>query len=365
MKKLLYTAFVALLTAWSLFFISEQRLEPVSTSEVHAFRDAIMERSHQEQAQIDAINDVTGAVVGVINLWNNQERGEGSGVVYHVEDGNTYIVTNEHVIAGATEVEVVFPNGSRFLTEVVGMDIFTDLAVLRVPNYEAEHVARFGRTEDLAIGQTVIAIGNPLGLNFAGSATMGIVSGHGRTVPVTIGTAAERNLQQWEMVVLQTDAAINRGNSGGALINLDGEVIGINSMKVAGSDIDGMSFSIPTYVALPVLEDLKAYGEVIRPTLGVYIRPLHEISLFDRTAQNISQELSSGILIEGIVSNSMAETMGLLAGDVVISMGETAVSNIMSFRQALFTYRAGDEMTLTVIRDGEELKLSVVVEIGN
>lgn len=343
-------------------FMETTGSQPVVT-DVSTYEAPVVQVVTQEEAQINAIERVSEAIVGVSNIAGGRLLGEGSGIIYRIANGNTYIVTNEHVIARGDSFEVVFNNeaSKRATAELVGSDVFTDLAVLRVRDYEAAIVAEFGNTEDLQIGQTVIAIGNPLGLEFAGSATSGIVSGHDRSVriPITVGN----RLQEWEMTVLQTDAAINPGNSGGALINLNGEVVGINSMKISSGIVEGMSFSIPTYVALPIIADLEMYGEVVRPVLGVNITNMSMVSDMMRANINIPQDIRTGVFIEGVAQDSLAEHMGIMPGDVVIALGGVEVIDILTFRKELFNYREGDELTITVIRNGEQLELTAEIFI--
>jgi len=318
---------------------------------------------NHEEAQIDAIDAVAEAIVGVVSTtgvsggflgnFGGQQAGTGSGIVYAVREGHTYIVTNEHVVNRATSIEVVFNNEeqTRVEAKLVGSDVYTDIAVLRIENFEANVIAEFGRTEDLRIGQTVIAIGNPLGLEFAGSATMGVVSGHDRSVSIPI-LSTNGQMQNWAMTVLQTDTAINLGNSGGALINLAGEVVGINSMKIAQSAVEGMSFSIPTYIALPIIEDLEIYGEVTRPLLGVSLVNLGMVPSPIREEINLPTEVVAGVFVNEVVPNSLASVLGIEPGDVITHIGEVEIPDNSVFRQILFTYRDGDDITLTIIRDG-------------
>lgn len=326
---------------------------------------------HHEEAQMDAIDGVAEAIVGVVTSTQTgaiggAHTGTGSGIVYAVEGGNTYIVTNEHVVEGSAEIEVVFndANKTRLPAQLIGMDVYTDIAVIKIENFEASTIAEFGRTEDLRLGQTVIAIGNPLGLEFAGSATMGVVSGHDRSVTIPIMTSAG-GMQDWAMTVLQTDTAINPGNSGGALINLAGEVVGINSMKVAQSAVEGMSFSIPTYIALPIIEDLSAHGVVTRPILGVSLFNLTAVPDVTRTQMNIPSKLRHGVFVNAVMDDSLAWSMGIVAGDVVVKIGDIDITDTTVFRQTIFTYREGDEMTLVIVRNGylHELTTTIVVQV--
>jgi len=329
---------------------------------------------NHEEAQMDAIDHVAGAIVGIVSTidgyggflgnFGGQRSGTGSGIVYAVRDGNTYIVTNEHVINQASGIEVVFNDdeGTRVQATLVGSDVYTDIAVLRIDNFEAETIATFGRTEDLRLGQTVIAIGNPLGLEFAGSATMGVVSGHDRSVAIPI-LSTNGQMQNWNMTVLQTDTAINPGNSGGALINLAGEVVGINSMKVAQSAVEGMSFSIPTYIALPIIEDLEVYGQITRPLLGVSLVNLGMVPGHIREQINLPDDIVTGVFVNDVVPDSLATVMGIEPGDVLTHIGELEISDNTTFRQLLFAYRDGDEITITAIRDGESFETTAQINL--
>jgi|GEM_PF-734114 len=363
-NMVLYTVVLVLLTAGGVLFMAStyygQQMTEAGRNDDKYINQEVVERvvTTQEEARIDAIDSVRDAIVGVINLGSSfsSDASQGSGIVYKVENGNTYIVTNEHVIAGGDFVEVVFNNddNDRFEVEVIGSDVFTDLAVLRINGYEANIVAEFGNTEELRIGQTVLAIGNPLGLDFAGSVTSGIVSGHDRTV---------RTSEQWEMTVLQTDTAINPGNSGGALINLDGEVVGINSMKIRSSEVEGMSFSIPTYIALPIIADLETHGEVLRPTLGVMTYNMSGMPDRFKELLNIPLEQKDGVYVEEVEARSLAQQMGIQAGDVIVALNGVEVEDTVAFRKELFNYREGDAITVTLLRGGETLELTGTVVI--
>jgi len=209
----------------------------------------------EEQRHIKAIKKVYEACVA-INILSKERKplSLGSGIVYKVQDGNTYIVTNEHVIRKATFIQVAFINGDKQDATLLGSDALNDLAVLKLTDYEAQVVATFGHTEDLEIGQTIIAIGNPFhGAYLANTVTLGIVSGH-RIFPFEIGI--KTGLQDWE-AFLQIDAPIGGGNSGGALINLQGEVVGINTWGIGKEGFAFMNFSIPSYIFLPVIEKLQ------------------------------------------------------------------------------------------------------------
>lgn len=197
----------------------------------------------------EVVGNVQNTVVGVVNIQNqnifgNQrtQGGTGSGVIYKKEGDHAYIVTNHHVIQGASNVEIVLNNEEQIEAELLGSDMYTDLAVLRVPAGEVPNAIEFGSSESLQVGEPVIAIGNPLGLQFAGSVTQGIISGKERLIPVDFD---QNGVVDWQAEAIQTDAAINPGNSGGALVNLDGQLVGINSMKISNPNVEGLGFAIP------------------------------------------------------------------------------------------------------------------------
>ena len=374
MGKVIYTLLVVLVTAWSVFFIANYYHDKSDNQNVNSgftqttdsqgntqIVQNVVEREvvTQEEARIDAINKVSPAIVGVVNFARNTTQGEGSGIIYKTDGNDAYIVTNQHVIDSGDYFEVVFSNGERAEATLVGSDIYTDLAVLQVSGVEVETVAEFGNTEDLKVGQTVIAIGNPLGLDFAGSATSGIVSGQDRVIAVDLNGD---NRDDWEMTVLQTDTAINPGNSGGALINLDGKVVGINSMKIATSSVEGMSFSIPTYVAIPIITDLETYGEVRRPQLGVYIQEMSMIPDRLKEMLKIPTDQKTGVFIYEVFEGGLAEKMGLKAGDIITDINGEEVEDTMAFRKKLYLMREGDKLELTVIQDGQTKTLSETIQ---
>lgn len=373
MNKVLYTSLVVLVTAWSVFFIANFYQDKVATDGVNSgivqntdgsnqtVVQEVVEREvvTQEAERINAIDKVSPAIVGVVNYAKNRTQGEGSGIVYKTDGNDAYIVTNEHVVSGGDYFEVVFKNGESSEATIVGTDVYTDLAVLKVTGVEVEAVAEFGNTEDLKVGQTVMAIGNPLGLSFAGSATSGIVSGQDRVISVDLNSDG---IDDWEMTVLQTDTAINPGNSGGALINLDGKVVGINSMKIATSSVEGMSFSIPTYVAIPIINDLETYGEVRRPQLGVYIQEMSMIPDRLKEILNISVDQKTGVFIYEVFEGGVADQMGIKAGDIVTELNGESVQDTMEFRKKLYDFREGDNIELTIVREQETIRLSGVIQ---
>ncbi|APH07193.1 S1C family serine protease [Bacillus weihaiensis] len=304
------------------------------------------------------VDDVSEAVVGVVNLqdagfWSETgEAGTGSGVIYKKEGQNAFVVTNHHVIAGASQVEISLSDGQRVPAEILGSDVLTDLAVLRVDSEKITKVADFGDSDKVKPGEPVIAIGNPLGLQFSGSVTQGIISGTERAIPIDENGDGQVD---WNAEVLQTDAAINPGNSGGALINMDGKVIGINSMKIAQSAVEGIGLSIPVNHAIPIIADLEKYSEVRRPYMGIGMRSLNEISSYHKEQTlKLPEEISSGVIVMSVEPLSPAAQGGLQEFDVITEFAGEEVKDIIELRKVLYNQDVGDTIEFSFYRNGEK-----------
>lgn len=312
----------------------------------------------------EAVNKASGAVVGVFNLQETEfwqadgatvNRGTGSGVIYKVEGDSAFIVTNHHVIEGASQVEVSLANEKRIDAEIVGSDVLTDLAVLRISAEHVDTAAEFGNSENVRVGEPAIAIGNPLGTHLSHTVTKGIISANERSIPVDL-TGDGR--PDWNAEVMQTDAAINPGNSGGALVNIKGQLIGINSMKIAESAVEGIGFAIPTSVAVPVIEDLEEYGEVKRPEIGIGIRSLAEIPSYHwQETLKLPPEVESGVFVTNIVQGSPADKANLQQYDVITAINGEEVKDGHDLRKLLYTsVDIGETIDVTFYRNGEQQK---------
>ncbi|PSL45911.1 HtrA-like peptidase [Salsuginibacillus halophilus] len=316
----------------------------------------------------EAVEGVSKAVVGVFNLqqsdfWSNEgvNEGTGSGVVYREEGDSAYIVTNQHVIEGAGQVEVSLASGSRVEAEILGEDVLTDLAVLRIPSDEVETVANFGDSETLRSGEPAIAIGNPLGPEFSRTVTQGIISATERSIPVDLTGDGQMD---WNAEVLQTDAAINPGNSGGALININGDVIGINSMKIAQAAVEGIGFAIPTSIALPVIEDLEQFGEVQRPEMGVSISSLSEIPSYHwQETLGLPEDVEEGVFIMDVITGSPAAEAGLQEYDVIIEIDGQPIADGHDLRQYLYNEAESDgTIEVSIYRGNSQETLEVQLQ---
>lgn len=318
------------------------------------------------------VEEVSPAVVGVINLQSQQnfweqrgdpeQAGAGSGVIYKKEDGTAYVVTNYHVIEGASEIEVVLSDGTRKKAQLVGGDVFTDLAVLKMSSEKVKEVAEFGSSDNLKVGEPAIAIGNPLGLRFAGSVTKGIISGKQRAIPQDFNGDGQKD---WQSEVIQTDAAINPGNSGGALINIEGQVIGINSMKIAQSAVEGIGFAIPIETVKPIIAELEQYGQVNRAFIGIEAYSLSQVPTSEwRNTLNLPEGVDGGLYIRSITRMSPADKAGLQPLDVITAIDGEPVEDIIDLRKYLYKQKdPGDELEITYYREGE--KNTVTLTLGS
>lgn len=325
----------------------------------------------------EVVEKVSEAIVGVVNIQQttdffqqniqNVERGTGSGVIFEKRDGKAYIVTNYHVIEGAKEVEISLGDGERVRAELVGADALTDLAVLSIDGQKVTTVAEFGDSDAIKTGEPVIAIGNPLGLDFSRTVTMGIISAKERSIAVEGG---------WELNVIQTDAAINPGNSGGALVNIAGQVIGINSLKIAeygirsglfgssGTPIEGMGFAIPINDAIPVIQDLMTHGKVLRPYMGIEMLDLASIDSYHwQNTLKLPSDVTQGVVITAVVPFSPADKGGLKERDVIVAMNGEPIGSGIELRKYLYNKtKIGDTVRIKVYRDGLPLEVEVTLE---
>lgn len=315
-----------------------------------------------------AVEKVASSVVGITNIQGTsnflspesegQKAGSGSGVIYKKSGDKAYVITNNHVIEGASQIEVTLADGTKVEAKLLGTDIWTDLAVLEMDASKVTTVAEFGNSDSLKQGETVIAIGNPLGLDFSGSVTTGVVSGKDRAIPVDLNGDTQID---WNAEVLQTDAAINPGNSGGALVNLAGQLIGINSMKISQEAVEGIGLAIPVNSVIPVIEDLEEFGEVKRPSMGVTLVDVTNVSAFhQRDTLGLPEEVSTGVVIDKVVEGSAADEAELQQYDVIVEMDGEKIENMIELRKHLYNEKEiGDDLSLKVYRKGQLMEVTL------
>lgn len=341
-----------------------------------------------------AFNAVKGAVVSVINLQkqsqnskngldyffgnDNQDQdsqsqssssesaleaaSEGSGVIYLNSDGKGYIVTNNHVIDGSDQVQVILSDGKTVDATIVGSDSVTDLAVLTIDSKYVTQVAEFGKSSEAQPAEPVIAVGSPLGSEYATSVTQGIISASDRTLNVT--NEAGQSVSQ--TTVIQTDAAINPGNSGGPLVNKAGQIIGINSMKLSsstdGTAVEGMGFAIPSDEVVNVANQLVKNGKIVRPQLGIRVASVSELTDIVREQLDLPDSVKSGVYVASVTDGGAASAAGIKKGDVITSVDGKEVTDVVSLHSVLYEHKVGDQVKIKFTRDGKDQTVSVTLK---
>lgn len=322
-----------------------------------------------ENSITQAVDKVKDAVVSIITYSGNsqssfvgsddtdtdlnteQVNSEGSGVIYKKDDNNAYLVTNTHVINGAKKLDIRLADGTKVPGEIVGSDTYSDIAVVKISSEKVSTVAEFGDSSQLAVGETAIAIGSPLGSEYANTVTQGIVSSLNRHVSLKSedGQAISTN-------AIQTDTAINPGNSGGPLINIQGQVIGITSSKIAsngGTSVEGLGFAIPANDVKNIIKQLEKDGKVTRPALGIHMVNLTNLSTADLQKLKLPDNVTSGVAVRSVQKN-MPANGHLQQYDVITKIDDKAISSTTELQSALYSHSIGDEMTVTYYRNGKE-----------
>ena len=354
---------------------------------------ATKEDKDNQQLTVNAISKAKDAVVSVVNYQtnsnnldsilggnsknksnnnsnsNNSNSGDlktastGSGVIYKKTGNTAYVVTNNHVVKGAKKLAVILSDGTNVNAELVGTDVWTDLAVLKINGDNVTTTMDFANSDDIAVGETAFAIGSPLDLSFSNTVTKGIVSAVNRQIPMDVdgdGTV------DWNQTVIQTDAAINPGNSGGALINNEGKLIGINESKIAKAtsnvSAEGIGFGIPSNEVKLITEQLEKSGKVVRPAMGVQLVSVNTIAN-DTVKSQLKYEGKQGVVVRSVESGTPAAKAGLEKYDVITKLNDTEVKDVAAVRKFLFEKaKIGDTVKVTYYRDGKEKTTEIVVQ---
>lgn len=310
------------------------------------------------------INNVSPAIVGVINMQKaqnlndllqgksskSQEAGVGSGVIYQKSNGSAYIVTNNHVIDGASDIKVQLHNSKQVNAKLVGKDALTDIAVLKINDTEGTKAIKFANSSKVKTGDSVFAMGNPLGLEFANSVTSGIISASERTIDTQ--TSAGNN----KVNVLQTDAAINPGNSGGALVDINGNLVGINSMKIASEQVEGIGFAIPSNEVKVTIKELVEKGEVERPSIGIGLLNLSDIP--EEYKKELETNRKDGVYVAKVDGDN-----GLKEGDIITKIDDQDVKEDTDLKSYLYQHKKpGDEVTITIERKGKTQTVDITLK---
>ncbi len=332
-----------------------------------------------ENSTTQAVNKVKDAVVSIITYSSSSSRqssvfnaddtnsdsdnqqiaSEGSGVIYKKDDKDAYLVTNTHVINGASKVDIRLADGTKVPGEIIGSDTFSDIAVVKISSEKVTTVAEFGDSSQLNVGETAIAIGSPLGSEYANTVTQGIISSLNRNVSLK-----SEDGQAISTKAIQTDTAINPGNSGGPLVNIQGQVIGITSSKIAsngGTSVEGLGFAIPSNDAQNIIKQLETDGKVTRPALGIQMVNLANIGANDLRKLNIPSSVTSGVVVKSVQSN-MPASGHLEKYDVITKVDDKEISSSTDLQSALYSHSIGDNIKITYYRNGKEETTTVKLD---
>ena len=332
-----------------------------------------------ENSTTQAVNKVKDAVVSIITYSSSSSRqssvfngdetnsdsdnqqiaSEGSGVIYKKDDKDAYLVTNTHVINGASKVDIRLADGTKVPGEIVGSDTFSDIAVVKISSEKVTTVAEFGDSSQLSVGETAIAIGSPLGSEYANTVTQGIISSLNRNVSLK-----SEDGQAISTKAIQTDTAINPGNSGGPLVNIQGQVIGITSSKIAsngGTSVEGLGFAIPSNDVQNIIKQLESDGKVTRPALGIQMVNLSNVGANDLRKLNIPSNLTSGVVVRSVQSN-MPANGHLQKYDVITKVDDKEITSSTDLQHALYNHAIGDTIKITYYRNGKEETTSIKLD---
>lgn len=353
---------------------------------------ATKEDKDNQQTTVNAISKAKDAVVSIVNYQSNSnnnlesilggnsrrsgsdssDSGElkaassGSGVIYKKVGNTAYIVTNNHVVSGAKKLSVILSDGTNVNAEVVGTDVWTDLAVLKISGDNVATTMDFADSDKIAVGETAFAIGSPLDVNLSNTVTKGIVSAVNRQIPMDVDGDGKND---WNQTVIQTDAAINPGNSGGALINNEGKLIGINESKIAKAtanvSAEGIGFGIPSNEVKLITEQLEQSGKVIRPALGVQLVSVNTVDR-DTLKSQLNFEGKQGVVVRYVENGTPAAQAGIEKYDIITKLNGEDVKDVAAVRKYLFEKsKIGDTVKVTYYRNGKENTTSVVVQALN
>ena len=334
------------------------RAYPLNISNINNNTDVVDRKFTVSEIGLSTgINNVYDSVVVVQNYKNDKSNGIGSGFIYN-NDG--YIMTNSHVIEGASNIKVMLMSGDAVDATIIGDDEYADIAVIKIDKKYVTKVATLGSSESINVGDTVFTIGSPISSEYYGTVTRGILSGKNRLVNVTVESSND-----WIMNVMQTDAAINPGNSGGPLCNANGDVIGINSMKLVQSQVEGMGFAIPIEDAISYANMIVNGEKIKRSYLGLRMVNVSSTYNFANEDIKIDSKVISGVAIIEILKDGPCNNTGLKKGDVITKIGDYNIKTVAELRYHLYKYKPNDKINIVVNRNGKVMSYKVTLETSN
>ena len=314
---------------------------------------------YEKNSLAASVEKIYDAVVLIKGYKNDNLLSTGTGFVYKVDDKYGYLLTNQHVVSQVDSVKLVMSNDEEVEAKVLGGDSYLDLAVLRMDKSKVKMVATLGKSESMNLGDTIFTVGSPMGEDYRGSVTSGILSGKDRMVSVNVSNTVSND---WVMRVLQIDASINPGNSGGPLLNANGEVIGICSMKLVDDEIEGMGFAIPIEYAESHIKSLEQGKKISWPRLGISMANVTDTSsLYRNDIQIDTTNIKEGVVVVEISKGSGADKSDLKSGDVITKINGNRVKDTAYLRYELYQHQAGDTIEITYIRNKKEYKTKVTL----
>lgn len=349
-----------------LLFPIENTSTKIPSGNVDSGSGSILNSANYEKTVIvnnsgisESVNKAYDSVVMIENYKKKSLSGTGSGFVYKTDDKYGYIMTNQHVVDGCTSLKVLFANGEKVDATLLGGDEYLDIAVVRVNVKYVLSKLAIGSTENLKRGETIFTIGSPVGEEYYNTVTSGIISGLDRLVTVSVNSTND-----WIQEVIQVDAAINPGNSGGPLLNVNGEVIGINSLKLVDSSIESMGFAIKIEDAMQHVDILESGNKIERPLLGIELLNVTDTYSLLRNGITLDDDIEYGIVVVNLMEGTGASKSDLEKGDVIVAIGEDKVTDSAYLKYLLYKYNAGDSIEITYIRDGKAHKTTVVLTVN-
>lgn len=356
-KKLIYILLIIIalaIGALTMYYVLEYR----NSKTVLGDNDTVIV---EEEGITEGVKKIYNAVVLIENYQSDNLVATGTGFFYKKTDDKGYILTNYHVISEGNKVKVVVADDQEVEATYIGGDEYLDLAILTVDSKYALQTAEIGSSENMELGATVFTVGSPVGYDYRGTVTRGILSGKDRMVNVSVSGVSD----DWVMKVLQTDAAINPGNSGGPLLNAAGEVIGINSLKLSETSIEGMGFAIPIEFAMAHIETLEAGKKIERPMLGVNMINVTSSEMALRQYEiNINKDITSGVVVIEVVNGSPADKAGLKKNDIITKIAGETIKDTATLRYELYKYAPNDKIEITYIRAGKTKTVKVTLTKG-
>lgn len=360
-SKILFVLLVLvafLLGAGIMYWYSTQNPKIITT------KKTISETKVTEEAMEDAISKVYDSVICIEVLTENGSViSTGTGFVYATSEKYGYVLTNAHVVSSGTIVKGVLSNNETIELSILGTDTYTDLAVLRMDVKNVLQVASIGKSENMKVGNTVFTVGSPMGLTYAGTVTKGILSGKDRLIETS--TSGGLSSESYIVKVLQTDAAISPGNSGGPLVNLAGDVVGITSLKLVDDQVEGMGFAIPIEDAMYYVDILEKGEPIKRPLVGVQILDLTDKYALYRYGINVDTSIESGVILLTVNNGYPASNAGLKSGDIITKINGEKITTVSEFKYELYKHSIGDTIEVTYYRNGKENKTQVKLDKSN